>query len=311
MLAPPHSLHWCTQPPVLADAGAAALLAFATLPPVLADACAAALLASATLPPVLADACAAALLALATLPPVLADAAPPHSLHLLTQPPVLADACAAALLALVTPPPVLADACAAALLASADAAARARRCVRRRTPCIATLPPVLTAPPFAIGNAPARLALGPPSLSGAHHEEQHPFWALGRKARRCWRQITVVVSIIHSRRLARQSATIARDHGLVRLDVAQRHIVAELRAHAAILLVVQVVLVRGLVVMHNVDLALYQRERPVQVAPVWDRGGGLYRCVGCVTFTGSGQSVVISISSFTRARQRSWDPKMA
>jgi hypothetical protein len=260
---------------------------------VLADACAVALLALVSQTPVIADACAAALLALVSLTLVLADACAAALLALVSPTPVIADACAVALLALVSPTPVAADACAAALLA------------------IASLTPVLTAPPFAIGNAPARLALGPPSLSGAHHEEQHPFWALGRKARRCWRRITVVVSIIHSRRLARQSATIAHDHGLVRLDVAQRNIVAELRAHAAILLVVQVVLVRGLIVMHNVDLALYQRERPVQVAPVWDRGGGLCRCVGCVTFTGSGQSVVISISSFTRARQRSWDPKMA
>ena len=56
-------------PPVLAEAGAAALLASVAQPPVLAEAGAAALLALAALPPVLADPGATALLAFAASSP--------------------------------------------------------------------------------------------------------------------------------------------------------------------------------------------------------------------------------------------------
>ena len=74
----------CAPPPVLADAGAAAVPAPAAPPPVLANAAAAAVLAEAALPPVLAAAAAAAVLAEAALPPVLArDALPLHRCRLI------------------------------------------------------------------------------------------------------------------------------------------------------------------------------------------------------------------------------------
>ena len=106
-------------PPVLADAAAAtaACLALAAPPAVLADAGAAALLAEVALPPMLADAGAAAFLADLAVPPVLADAGAATGLAGAAPPPVLAEVTAAALLAVAAPPPVLADAAAAALFA--------------------------------------------------------------------------------------------------------------------------------------------------------------------------------------------------
>ena len=65
---------------MLADTGAAALLAIGAPPPVLADAFAAALFAGAALPSVLADAFAAAVLAEVAPPPVLAILAAPGAL---------------------------------------------------------------------------------------------------------------------------------------------------------------------------------------------------------------------------------------